>query len=125
MKKLPTTSVHRGLSHFLAWQREEFSVSPADRCAQLTGLSFDVVLRDVFLPLTTGAVLCLPESGQSPAPDETLAWLREERATLLHVVPTVMRAWLTDVRVPSLRLVFFAGEPLPGDLVDEFRAQKW
>src|SRR5205085_6576563 len=28
-----------GLSHFLAWQRQEFAVGPEDRSAQLTGLS--------------------------------------------------------------------------------------
>jgi amino acid adenylation domain-containing protein len=114
---------HRGLSHFLSWQREEFAVGAADRCAQLTGLSFDVVLRDVFLPLISGAVLCLPSSGEPPAPDDTLAWLRQEQITLLHAVPTVMRAWLDDVRLDSLRVVFFAGEPLHGELVDEFRTR--
>src|SRR3712207_7676526 len=25
---------HKGLSHFLAWQREAFAVEPRDRCAQ-------------------------------------------------------------------------------------------
>lgn len=114
--------LHRGLSHFLAWQREEFGVGSQDRCAQLTGLSFDVVLRDVFLPLTAGAVLCLPASGESPAPEEILGWLRDERITLLHAVPTVTRSWLSNVPVPSLRCVFFAGEALTGELVNDFRA---
>ena len=56
---------HKGLSHFLAWQRDTFNVGPGDRVAQLTNLSFDAVLRDVFLPLTSGAELCLP-AGESP-----------------------------------------------------------
>jgi amino acid adenylation domain-containing protein len=113
---------HRGLSHFLAWQREQFAVGIDDRCAQLTGLSFDVVLRDVWLPLTSGAVLCLPPSGRPPAPRETIAWLRNAHITILHAVPTIARSWLTDIPVPTLRQIFFAGEPLPGDLVDRFRA---
>lgn len=29
--------VHKGLSHFLAWQRTTFAVGPGDRAAQLTG----------------------------------------------------------------------------------------
>ena len=57
---------HKGLSHFLTWQRETFAVGPHDRCAQLTGLSFDVVLRDVFLPLSSGASLHLPEEWDDP-----------------------------------------------------------
>ncbi|MFL6293378.1 MAG: amino acid adenylation domain-containing protein, partial [Thermoanaerobaculia bacterium] len=44
----------KGLSHFLVWQRETFGIGPGDRAAQLTGLSFDVVLRDILLPLTSG-----------------------------------------------------------------------
>src|SRR5688500_16433274 len=27
--------VHKGLSHFLAWQHETFAIGPSDRCAQL------------------------------------------------------------------------------------------
>ena len=49
---------HKGLSHFLNWQRNTFNVGPHDRCSQLMGLSFDAVLRDIFLPLTSGATLC-------------------------------------------------------------------
>src|SRR5262249_4334254 len=36
---------HKGLSHFLGWERRAFGVGPGDRVAQITGLSFDVVLR--------------------------------------------------------------------------------
>ena len=52
---------HKGISHFINWQREQFKVNQNDRVAQLTNLSFDVFLRDLFLPLTSGATLCLPE----------------------------------------------------------------
>ena len=51
--------VHKGLAHFVSWQRDTFGVGPSDRVAQVTGLSFDVVLREIFLPLVSGAALCL------------------------------------------------------------------
>ncbi len=51
---------HKGLSHFLNWQRTQFAVGPTDRVAQVTGLMFDVVMREMFLPLTSGATLCIP-----------------------------------------------------------------
>ena len=70
---------HQGLSHFISWQREEFGVGPGDRSAQLTGLSFDVVLRDIFLPLTSGATLCLPEDEEQVVSDNVLEWLDRER----------------------------------------------
>ncbi len=85
---------HEGLSHWLAWQRETFNVGPGDRCGQLTGLSFDVVLRDVFLALTSGATLVLPTERDLESAEATLRWLDRERITLTHSVPAVAETWL-------------------------------
>lgn len=116
---------HKGLAHFLTWQRETFAVGPQDRCAQLTNLSFDPVLRDVFLPLTSGAVLCLPEDTDEFGADRILPWLAREQVSLLHTVPTVAQFWLDTLRervsLPALRWVFFAGEPLTGIFVRRWR----
>ncbi len=116
---------HRGLAHFIQWQRETFHAGPGDRVAQLTPLSFDVVLRDIFLPLTSGATLCLPgESGAARSPG-ILEWCGRERITVLHVVPSVARQWLattpTGLGPWSPRLVFSAGEPLTSSLVSRWR----
>ncbi|MDX1999260.1 MAG: amino acid adenylation domain-containing protein, partial [Thermoanaerobaculia bacterium] len=116
---------HAGLSHFIAWQRETFELGAGDRVAQVTGLSFDVVLREIFLPLTSGATLVLPPPAL--APEEALPWLAEAAITRLHTVPTLAQAWLEaappEVLVPSLVTVFFAGEPLTDVLVSRFRAR--
>ncbi|MEU8814704.1 amino acid adenylation domain-containing protein [Actinoplanes sp. NPDC048796] len=113
----------QGLAHFLRWQRETFGIGPGDRGAQLTSLSFDVLYRDVLLPVTSGATLCIPPERRDP--DLLFAWLRSAGVTYLHAVPSLARAWLAtataDRRVPSLRLVFFAGEPLSGLLAGEVR----
>lgn len=117
---------HAGLAHWLAWQRETFAAGPGDRCGQLTGLSFDVVLRDVFLPLTSGATLVLPSTDDTASGAATLQWLEREQITLLHAVPAVADLWLRsnaeDLRLASVRLVFFAGEPLTASLVQRWRA---
>ncbi|AWK88322.1 non-ribosomal peptide synthetase [Azospirillum thermophilum] len=117
---------HGGLSHFLSWQRATFGVGPGDRCAQLTGLSFDVVLRDVFLPLTSGAELVLPREEEALASGRTPEWLEAQRITLIHTVPSVVESWLADppagVTLAALRRAFFAGEPLAAGLVERWRA---
>ena len=117
---------HKGLSHFLHWQRETFAIGPQDRVAQLTNLSFDPVLRDIFLPLSSGAVLCLPEGADSLGADEILRWLESERISVLHTVPTLAQSWLadagTEVCLKRMRWVFFAGEPLTEKLVRRWRA---
>ena len=115
----------QGLEHFLRWQRDEFEIGSRDRAAQLTGFSFDVVQRDVLTPLTAGATLCLPVPGVDDAPDRILDWLAAERITLVHAVPSLAQAWLEaadpNVRLPDLRLAFFAGEPLTDTLVRRWR----
>ena len=67
---------HKGISHFVNWQRDAFAIGPGDRVAQLTSFSFDVLLRDLFLPLTSGATLCLPEEKDlSEVPGGWHAWV--------------------------------------------------
>jgi len=114
---------HRGIGHFLDWQRTTFGIAPGDRCGQLTNISFDVVLRDVLLPLSSGATLCLPP--KDLAPDQALAWLASERISVVHVVPSLAHAWLEHappgLSLPSLRWVFLAGEPLTDTLIRLWR----
>ena len=117
---------HKGLSHFLQWQRETFRITAEDRVAQLTGLSFDVVLRDIFLPLTSGATLVLPHETDRQSGRDVVRWLDQQRITVVHAVPTIAQTWLADgpyeTTLPALRLVFFAGEPLTEHLVHQWRA---
>ncbi len=116
---------HRGLAHFLAWQREEFAVGPGDRCGQVVGLSFDVMLRDIFLALTSGATLCIADEDLPLDGPRFLTWLNEEQITLLHPVPSLAHAWLQHAMpsyaCASLRWSFFAGEPLPAALLRRWR----
>ena len=116
---------HGGLAHFLAWQRQTFGIRPTDRASQLTALSFDVVLRDTFLALTSGATLCIPAEADVIDPPKILAWLAAERVSIVHVVPSLARLWLSHappgLALPDLRCVFFAGEPLMEALVRRFR----
>ncbi|MGH7785717.1 MAG: amino acid adenylation domain-containing protein, partial [Candidatus Binatia bacterium] len=117
------TGTHVGLAHFLDWQRTTFRVAPGDRIAQLTGLSFDVVLRDLFLALTSGATVCLPPASLNLA--DPWAWFRRARITRLHAVPSLASVWLGESARPAcatLTTVFFAGEPLGDALVRRMRA---
>jgi amino acid adenylation domain-containing protein len=117
---------HAGLGHFLGWQRDTFSIGPGDKSSHLTAFSFDVVLRELFTPLISGATLCLPPS-DSEATDaaQVLAWLAAEGITVVHAVPSLARLWLSQVRAldgyRGPTRVFFAGEPLDDDLVTSWR----
>jgi amino acid adenylation domain-containing protein len=114
---------HQGIGHFLDWQRTSFGIAPGHRCAQLTNISFDVILRDVFLPLASGATLCIPP--EELPPDQVLAWLAAEEITVVHVVPSLAHAWLdqaaAELSLPALRWVFLAGESLTDTIVRRWR----
>ena len=118
---------HKGLSHFLQWEQDALGVDSNDRVAQLTGLSFDVVLRDIFLPLSAGATLCLPDTASVPHGNEVVGWMRRERITILHTVPSLAAAWLDSLDsragLPDLRWTVMAGEPLTDTLVRWWREQ--
>ena len=113
---------HKGLSHFLQWQRGAFAIGADDRVSQLIGLTFDPLLRDVFLPLTSGATLCVPAESDLL---DTIGWMQREGVTVVHTTPTVMQSWLLDgerrLDLPSLRWLFVSGEPLTDVLIDRWR----
>ncbi|MCG5454688.1 amino acid adenylation domain-containing protein [Micromonospora sp. PSH03] len=115
---------HDSLAHFLRWEAAAFGVTHRDRVSQLTTVSFDPFLRDVLLPLTTGATLCIPAEETLSEPQRIWRWIRDERVTVVHAVPSLMKWWLgaADTGRPAdLRLVLFAGEPLPPMLVRQLR----
>ncbi|MFI9330088.1 amino acid adenylation domain-containing protein [Kitasatospora sp. NPDC052868] len=115
---------HRGLGHFLDWQRREFAVDGGDRFVLLTNLAFDMALRDLWQPLGTGGVLHLLEDPERVGGDHVVPLLAARAVTRLHLVPTLARSWLATAEptpLPALRSVFLAGEPLSGALVERFR----
>lgn len=113
------------LSHFLCWQRDCFGIGPGDKAAQLTSLNFDVVLRDIFLPLVSGACLHLMDDERNLSAEHLFKWMGTNGITYFHTVPTLANFWLqssnVDFRISSLRYVFFAGEPLSLPLVNKWR----
>ena len=117
---------HEGLAHFLDWQRRTFDIGRDDRASHITALSFDAVLRDVFLVLTTGGTLCIPSEADILDPGAILKWMQDQGITLVHSVPSLARAWFNHVppaiTLPRLRWLFLSGEPLTDVLVDRFRA---
>lgn len=99
------------IEHFLHWYSAAYGLGPQDRFALLAGLSHDPLFRDVLLPLWNGAVLCIPSPATFAAPADLLAWLRDERITVAHLTPPLVRVLMDEgVNLPSLRLVCLAGD---------------
>jgi amino acid adenylation domain-containing protein len=117
---------HAGLAHFVTWQREHFRIDESDRISNLTAISFDVILREILLPLTSGATLCIPSEETDIRSSKIIEWLNESKISVIHTVPTLARSWLQSPSIgelSNLRWVFFAGEPLSDTLIANWRSR--
>ncbi len=108
----------KGIDHFIRWEIEAVGVGPGTRVSQLASPSFDGFLKDAFVPLCAGGVVCAPESRDLILDAERLIdWLDVEQVEVLHCVPSVFRALINeglDSRYfEAMRCVVLAGEALP------------
>ncbi|RKH65139.1 hypothetical protein D7X96_24340 [Corallococcus interemptor] len=111
---------HLSLAVFIEWQARTFEVGPECRVSQLAPTTFDVSLRDFFLPLCTGGTLYIPAAGTRYHPILFPRWVAEHRINLMHSVPSVFKlasevSW-TNAKLKgsfdSLRKLFLSGERL-------------
>jgi len=115
----------KAIDHFVRWEAQTIGAAPGIRVSQLTSPVFDAFLRDIFLPLCHGGVVCVPSAKETKLDAFGLAaWLREMRVNVIHAVPSVLRTLLHlpvgECRLPDLTHALTSGEPLlPAD------AQRW
>jgi hypothetical protein len=85
-------------------------------------LAHDPVLRDIFLPLTTGGTLTIPSARIMRDPRTLAKWLEDERPDIVHTTPPLGRLlWQTDEkgpRFPGTRLLLWGGDILSGELIN-------
>lgn len=84
-------TAHAPLVHFIDWYEETFGVTEQSRFSMLSGLGHDPVLRDVFVPLSTGAQLHVPPPATVLDPAALYAWLATAGITHAHVTPQLAR----------------------------------
>ncbi|MGE5820860.1 MAG: amino acid adenylation domain-containing protein [Deltaproteobacteria bacterium] len=104
---------HGPLTHFSPWMAETFAMRETDRFSLLSGLSFNLLHRDVFTPLGLGATLCIPDA-EDIAPGRLAEWLSKEAISIVHLTPAMgqILTRANGIKLPSLRCVFFGGDQL-------------
>lgn len=116
---------HESLLHFIEWEIREMGVDENSRVSQLTPISFDPFLRDIFVPLYAGGTLCIPDNHEMIInPKKLINWLEEKQITLVHTVPSLFKVisnHLTNSDAfPKLTHILLAGELLRGNDVRRF-----
>ncbi len=113
-------NAHRGIVNRLLWMQVAFGLTGADTVLQKTPFSFDVSVWEFFWPLMTGARLVLARPGGHRDPSYLTGLINRERVTILHFVPSMLRAFLAEPTAAScrtLRDVMCSGEALPLEIL--------
>ena len=117
---------HRGIMHEAEIYAELAGITPEDRVSLLTSCGLSASGATLFAALLSGATLC-PFHVRSQGVERLADWLRSERITIFHSVPTIFRhlARATNGKnsFGSVRLVRLGGEPVLRGDVEIFRQQ--
>jgi amino acid adenylation domain-containing protein len=109
-------TAHPPLVHFIEWYAKTFAVDSACRFSMLSGLGHDPVLRDVFVPVSLGATLHIPEQAHLLDPAALYGWLRRVGVTHAHTTPQMCRVIGAgrgqQPALDQLRFVFSGGDVL-------------
>lgn len=117
-----------GLTHFLDWERNQFNLQPGVRVSNVSSIGFDASLRDIFLPLTIGGTVCIPDGKEVLLdPQQFSQWIDREKVEVIHCVPSLFRNVnhpdITKESYPSLKYVFLAGERIIPNELENWYAQ--
>ena len=111
---------HASLSHFIHWEIKEFRIDESFRVSQLTPVTFDASLRDIFVALISGGTLCIPPANARNDYAMLVRWLENAKIGLVHCVPSVFRMITRELQsgkgeshdLSHLKYILMAGELL-------------
>lgn len=112
----------KAIAHFINWEIKTFKLKESSRFSQLITPAFDAFLRDIFVPLCSGGVVCIPEEIDIILDGRRLIeWMENQQINLIHCVPSLFRSILNEDLDPksfsSLQYILLSGEPLlPADV---------
>ncbi|MFG2041343.1 amino acid adenylation domain-containing protein [Dactylosporangium sp. NPDC048998] len=115
---------HQAIANRVAWAVRALDLAPHDRVLQKTPLTFDAAGWEIFAPLVCGAPVTVGRPGAGRDPGELIASVRERRATVLQVVPSMLRLLAAEpdlAACTTLRAISSAGEPLRAELCHRVR----
>ncbi|WP_255948300.1 non-ribosomal peptide synthetase [Streptomyces odontomachi] len=116
---------HAGIANRVRWAVRQHGLGAADRVLQKTAIGFDAAGWEIWAPLISGGVVALAPPGAERDPAAILRAVATHGATVLQVVPSVLRLLVAEdwTGCDSLRLLFSAGEALHADLCHQVLAK--
>lgn len=116
---------HAVLARRLAWLSRIYGVTPLDRTAQATQVTFDPSLIELCLPLVHGASIALPPPGRL-LPHTLAEFVLRQGATIMAFVPSTLAGFLDAVAGRpglKLRVACCGGEVLTPELAQRYQSE--
>jgi amino acid adenylation domain-containing protein/non-ribosomal peptide synthase protein (TIGR01720 family) len=116
-------NTHAAVCNRLLWMQDAYGLTDDDCVLQKTPFSFDVSVWEFFWPLMTGARLVIAEPGGHRDPEYLVNVIKEQRVTVLHFVPSMLKVFVEHDGVEqceTLKKVMCSGEALSLELQQRF-----
>lgn len=106
---------HSAAMAFVEWSGKTFDVRNDDTVSSHAPFHFDLSVFDIYVTVMAGASLCLVPQGLSSFPKSVVEFINKNGITVWYSVPSILiqlilHGDLENQKLPSLRLVLFAGE---------------
>ena len=117
---------HRSIIDYIDWALETYALTREDVIASQAPYYFDNSTLDFYLSFATGATLLLVPEEHFAFPARLMAYLREEKASFLFWVPSILvhianLKLLETPGLPALTKILFAGEVMPNRQLNQWR----
>jgi tyrocidine synthetase-3 len=104
---------HSGVANIVSWFARRYKVGPGRRVLQMTTITFDPAMEQIFSTLLSGATLYLPPKGLLSMPEDFTSFINSRHIEIVNFVPQGLQELLPRGECPdSLRAVISGGEAL-------------
>ncbi len=109
---------HENALTFIDWAAKHFALTPDDRILNLSPLTFDLAVFDLYNGFGAGAAVVLVTEADALFPAAVTRAVRAEGVTTVYMVPStyvalMTRGGLLDLDPRPLRRLLYAGEAFP------------
>jgi len=118
---------HAGLANHMSWMMADYPLDHDDIVLCRTAISFDAAGWEIWLPLLSGAAVCVTPANLAHDPSRFNAFFKQQGITVAQFVPTLLAATpaaTTPDAESSLRRIFSGGEPLAAGLARDVIAAR-
>ena len=97
-------------NNFIRWYTNKFSPSVDDCFSMISGLGHDPILRDVFIPLSSGGTIVIPDADNILSMEYLDNYIEDNKITFIHCTPHMLNLFSQECRHSSVKYVLCSGD---------------